>query len=218
MDNNRNSTRRDVSEKKDDRLSDEALVGLAAEGNANALDEIIGRYKNLVRARARTYFLVGADSEDIVQEGMIGLFKAIRDYDASKQAMFSSFAELCITRQIMTAIKTATRNKHIPLNTYISLNKPLYDDDSERALIDVMAEESACDPEELLLLKEQITTMERVVKSELSPFETDVLTLYLDGCSYQDIAVALKAHIKSVDNALQRIKRKLGRVRKIKMN
>jgi len=192
-------------------ITDEQLVSLAVSGDTDALDELIGRYKNLVRARSRTYFLVGADSEDIVQEGMIGLFKAIRGYNSSKQTVFSAFAELCITRQIMTAIKTATRNKHLPLNTYISLNRPMYDDDSERELIDILSEESVCDPEELVLIKEQMATIDKQIKSELSQFEQDVLVLYLDGRSYQDISIRLKTHAKSVDNALQRIKRKLSK-------
>lgn len=192
-------------------LTDEKLVALASTGNTDALDELISRYKNLVRARSRSYFLVGADSDDIIQEGMIGLFKAIRDFNSAKQTVFSAFAELCITRQIMTAIKTATRNKHLPLNTYISLNRPLYEEDPERSLIDIVSEESSFDPEELVLLKERMATIEELIKTELSPFEQNVLSFYLDGCSYQEISVKLETHVKSVDNALQRIKRKLAK-------
>jgi len=195
-----------------DFIADEQLVKIAASGDANALDEIIDRYKNLVRARARSYFLAGADNDDIVQEGMIGLFKAIRDFDPSKQSTFSSFAELCVTRQIMTAVKTATRNKHAPLNTYISLNRPIYEDDSERALIETISKELASDPEELVLLKEKMNGIEKLVNKELSSFELDVLRLYLDGGSYNEIAASLKTYVKSIDNALQRIKRKLSKI------
>lgn len=192
-------------------VPDEELVAIAASGDASALEELIGRYKNLVRARARSYFLAGADSDDIIQEGMIGLFKAIRDFDPSKLASFSAFAELCVTRQIMTAVKTATRNKHTPLNTYISLNRPLYEDESERVLIETVAEEFSTDPEELVLMRERMKSIEATIKKELSPLEFDVLSLYLEGRSYSEIASALNTHTKSVDNALQRIKRKLSK-------
>jgi RNA polymerase sporulation-specific sigma factor len=192
-------------------LSDEKLVSLAAAHDTKALDEVISRYKNLVRARARGFFLAGADNDDIIQEGMIGLFKAIRDFKQSKQSSFSSFAQLCITRQIMSAIKCAARNKHLPLNTYISLNRPINDDDSERSLIEIVSEESASDPEALLLLKEQMETLNKRIRNELSPFEQSVFLLYLDGHSYNEISLELKTHSKSVDNALQRIKRKLSK-------
>lgn len=190
-------------------LSDEKLVTLAMSGSNEAQEMILNKYKNFVRAKARTYFLVGADSDDIVQEGMIGLYKAVRDFKADKLSSFRAFADLCITRQIITAIKTATRNKHLPLNSYISLNKPIYDDDSERTLMDVITEETVCDPEELMLHKEAVASIEVKIGKELSSFEKRVLELYLDGCSYQEIAENLGKHIKSVDNALQRIKKKL---------
>jgi len=190
-------------------LSDEKLVTLAMNGSKEAQELILNRYKNFVRAKARTYFLVGADSDDIVQEGMIGLYKAVRDFKADKLSSFRAFADLCITRQIITAIKTATRNKHLPLNSYISLNKPIYDDDSERTLMDVITEETVSDPEELMLHKEAVASIEVKIGKELSFFEKSVLELYLDGRSYQEIAEILGKHVKSVDNALQRIKKKL---------
>lgn len=190
-------------------LSDEKLVTLAVNGSNEAQEMILNKYKNFVRAKARTYFLVGADSDDIVQEGMIGLYKAVRDFKADKLSSFRAFADLCITRQIITAIKTATRNKHLPLNSYISLNKPIYDDDSERTLMDIITEETVCDPEELMLHKEAVASIEVKIGKELSSFEKSVLELYLDGRSYQEIAENLGKHVKSVDNALQRIKKKL---------
>ena len=190
-------------------LSDEKLVTLAMSGSNEAQEMILNKYKNFVRAKARTYFLVGADSDDIVQEGMIGLYKAVRDFKADKLSSFKAFADLCITRQIITAIKTATRNKHLPLNSYVSLNKPIYDDDSERTLMDVITEETVSDPEELMLHKEAVASIEVKIGKELSSFEKSVLELYLDGRSYQEIAENLGKHVKSVDNALQRIKKKL---------
>ena len=190
-------------------LSDEKLVTLAVNGSNEAQEMILNKYKNFVRAKARTYFLVGADSDDIVQEGMIGLYKAVRDFKADKLSSFRAFADLCITRQIITAIKTATRNKHLPLNSYISLNKPIYDDDAEKTLMDIITEETVCDPEELMLHKEAVASIEVKISKELSSFEKNVLELYLDGRSYQEIAEHLGKHVKSVDNALQRIKKKL---------
>ncbi len=192
-------------------IADERLAHLAAAGNSDALEEIIRRYKNLVRARARSYFLAGADTDDIIQEGMIGLFKAVRDFNPEMQTVFSAFAELCITRQIMTAVKTATRNKHMPLNTYVSLNRPLYDDEAERFLSDFIAEDSSLDPEAIMLAKEKNAALQNLIKTTLSPFEQNILALYFEGRPYQEIASALSTHTKAVDNALQRIKRKLAK-------
>jgi len=194
------------------KFSDEKLVLLAAEGNSEAQDIIFRKYKNFVRAKSRTYFLIGADNDDIVQEGMIGLYKAVRDFKEDKQVSFKVFAELCITRQIITAIKSATRNKHFPLNSYISLNKPVYEEEAERTLMDILAEEKVCDPEELILIKESMAILEQKIKVELSDFERTVLMLYFDGCSYQQISDKVGKHIKSIDNALQRIKRKLSKI------
>ncbi len=194
-------------------LTDEELCRLAQgpEGGA-ALEFLLNRYKNFVRSRARSYFLIGADHEDIVQEGMIGLYKAVRDFRPEKLASFRAFAELCVTRQIITAIKTATRQKHIPLNSYISLNKPIFDEESDRTLLDVISEGRITNPEELLIGQEDLSTIESRIGKMLSPLEWEVLLAYLDGRSYQEIAEDLGRHVKSIDNALQRVKRKMEKL------
>lgn len=192
-------------------LTDEEVVNLVRENEPEALEYLINKYKNFVRAKARSYFLIGADREDIVQEGMIGLYKSIRDFRGDKLTSFKAFAELCITRQIITAIKTATRQKHIPLNSYVSLDKPIYDEDSDRTLLDVICGTKVTDPEELFINREEFDDIEGKMSEILSDLERQVLMLYLDGRSYQQIAVELKRHVKSIDNALQRVKRKLER-------
>jgi len=189
--------------------TDEQVVAQAQQGDAVAVEYLLGKYKNFVRSKARSYFLIGADHEDIVQEGMIGLFKAVRDYQPERLSSFRAFAELCITRQIITAIKTATRQKHVPLNSYVSLNKPIYDEESDRTLMDVIVECHAQNPEELIIGREEILTLRDKVEQVLSGLEQDVLNAYLDGKSYQEIADMLGRHVKSIDNALQRVKRKL---------
>lgn len=191
-------------------LSDEEIVQLARDTN-EALEHLINKYKNFVRAKARSYFLIGADREDIIQEGMIGLYKAIRDFRPDKLASFRAFAELCITRQIITAIKTATRQKHIPLNSYVSLNKPIYDEESDRTLLDVISGSKVTDPEELVISREEFSDIETKMVEFLSELEWQVLMFYLEGKSYQEIADELGRHVKSIDNALQRVKRKLER-------
>lgn len=193
-------------------LADEKLVTVAQGGDDTANEILIGRYKNLVKSKARTYFLIGADKEDIVQEGMIGLFKAIRDFKEDKLCSFKAFAEICITRQIITAIKTATRQKHIPLNSYISLNKPMYDDENEQTLLDTIVESKIFDPEEIMITKENFSDIEEKMEANLSKLEWNVLSLYLEGKSYNEIAVMLKKPGKSIDNALQRIKKKLSKI------
>jgi len=192
-------------------MVDEDIVEKAKDGSNIALEFLIAKYKNFVRAKARSYFLIGADREDIVQEGMIGLYKAIRDFRSDKLSSFRAFAELCITRQIITAIKTATRQKHIPLNSYVSLNKPIYDEDSDRTLLDVLSGTKISDPEELIISREEFGDIELKMGEILSDLEWRVLMAYLDGKSYQEIADELDRHVKSVDNALQRVKRKLER-------
>ena len=194
-----------------DNLTDEEIVAYARTGDDQAQDYLIYKYRNFVRVKARSYFLIGADREDIIQEGMIGLYKAIRDFRADKLSSFRAFAELCITRQIITAIKTATRQKHIPLNSYISLNKPIYDEDSDRTLMDVLSGTKLSDPEELVISQEDFNHIEGKIGELLSELEWEVLTSYLQGKSYQEIAVDLDRHVKSIDNALQRVKRKLER-------
>ncbi|NLN26855.1 MAG: RNA polymerase sporulation sigma factor SigH [Firmicutes bacterium] len=192
-------------------LDDEEVVAHAKGGDEVALEYLIYKYKNFVRAKARSYFLIGADREDIIQEGMIGLYKAIRDFRADKLASFRAFAELCITRQIITAIKTATRQKHIPLNSYVSLNRPIYDEESDRTLMDVLPGSKVTDPEELVISREEFADIESKMAEFLSELEWNVLMYYLEGKSYQEIADALSRHVKSIDNALQRVKRKLER-------
>jgi RNA polymerase sporulation-specific sigma factor len=192
-------------------LQDEEVVEIARAGSVVAQEYLINKYKSFVRAKARSYFLIGADREDIIQEGMIGLYKAIRDFRSDKLASFKAFAELCITRQIITAIKTATRQKHIPLNSYVSLNRPIYDEDSDRTLLDIMPGTQVLDPEELVINTEEIGSMETKITEILSDLEWQVLNSYLDGKSYLEIADDLQRHVKSIDNALQRVKRKLER-------
>ena len=189
--------------------TDEELALLAQQGDDAALEYLLNKYKNFVRSKARSYFLIGADHEDIVQEGMIGLYKAIRDFKPEKLSSFRAFAELCITRQIITAINTATRQKHIPLNSYVSLNKPIYDDESDRTLLDVITEGRVANPEDMLISQEDVGLIEDKIGQMLSSLEREVLSAYLDGKSYQEIAQELDRHVKSIDNALQRVKRKL---------
>lgn len=192
-------------------MSDEEVVDIARAGSVLAQEYLINKYKSFVKSKARSYFLVGADREDIIQEGMIGLYKAIRDFRSDKLASFKAFAELCITRQIITAIKTATRQKHIPLNSYVSLNRPIYDDDSDRTLMDVVPGSQVLDPEQVVINSEELGSMEKKITELLSDLEWKVLNSYLDGKSYYEIADDLQRHVKSVDNALQRVKRKLER-------
>ena len=194
-----------------DELSDEELVEQVHLGNTNALDYLITKYRLFVKVKARSYFLIGADKEDIIQEGMIGLYKAIRDFKGDKLASFRAFAELCITRQIITAIKTATRQKHIPLNSYVSLDKPMYDEDSERTLMDVITSPLTDNPEHLMINREEYSRLEGQMSEVLSELEQQVLVLYLEGRSYNEISSLLNRSTKSIDNALQRIKRKLER-------
>ena len=192
--------------------SDEGLVEFARAGSDTAIVVLLTRYRHYARAKARAYFLAGADKEDIVQEGMIGLYKAIRDFDPEQNTAFRAFAELCITRQIITAIKTATRQKHQPLNSYVSLNRPLgNNEDEDRSLADSIETQEVADPAELLISAEEVQAIKAQMDAVLSPFEVEVLEHYIDGRSYQQIADMLGRHVKSIDNALQRIKRKLER-------
>ncbi|WP_211749508.1 RNA polymerase sporulation sigma factor SigH [Paenibacillus sp. Marseille-Q4541] len=209
---------KDIMLSKFDYLSDEDIVQAVHDNDSEALEYLINKYRNFVRAKARSYFLIGADREDIIQEGMIGLYKAIRDFRGDKLASFKAFAELCITRQIITAIKTATRQKHIPLNSYVSLDKPIYDEESDRTLMDVICGSQVSDPEELIINQEEFVGLEDKMSEILSDLERKVLMLYLDGRSYQEIAVDLNRHVKSIDNALQRVKRKLEKYLEVRDN
>ena len=191
-------------------MADEDVVLKAKQEDiALAQEYLLHKYRNFVRAKARSYFLIGAEREDIIQEGMIGLYKAIRDFRGDKLSSFRAFAELCVTRQIITAIKTATRQKHIPLNSYVSLNKPIYEEDSDRTLLDIISGVKVANPEDMIISREEFADIENKMNNILSDLEWKVLMSYLDGKSYQEIAVELDRHIKSIDNALQRVKRKL---------
>jgi RNA polymerase sporulation-specific sigma factor len=185
-------------------------VQLAQAGDAGALLTLIDRYCEFVRLKARSYFLIGADREDIVQEGMIGLFKAVRDYREDRDTSFRAFAEICVTRQIITAVKTATRQKHAPLNSYVSLNNPAVEvEEPDRAAVDFLAGRETPDPAELVISTEEALSIKDSFAKTLSRLEAEVLKLYVEGRSYQEIAVDLDRHVKSIDNALQRIKRKV---------
>lgn len=175
-------------------MTDEEVVFEAVNEDFEALEYLMNKYKNFVKAKARSYFLIGADREDIIQEGMIGLYKAIRDFNPDRLSSFRAFAELCITRQIITAIKTATRQKHIPLNSYVSLNKPLYDEDSDRTLLDIISGVKISDPEALVISREEFEDIEGKMGEILSKLEWQVLMSYLGGKSYQEIAKELESH------------------------
>lgn len=181
----------------------------ARAGDEAALGELLERYKPLVRARCRPYFLIGGDHEDVVQEGMIGLYKAIRDFQVQLGAPFRAFADLCVTRQIVTAIKATNRHKHGPLNSYVSLHRPVWPDGGDdRSLADILPA-SDIDPAELLVPAERLHALRAHLDTSLSEMEVAVLELFIEGKSYREIAVELRRHVKSIDNALQRIKRKL---------
>jgi len=192
-------------------MLDEEVVRYAKGGSRRATEHLLMKYRGIVEGKARSYFLIGADHEDIVQEGMIGLFKAIRDFRTDKLLPFRAFAELCISRQIFTAIKAATRQKHIPLNSYVSLHASLYDADSDRTLLDTLAESDNADPEQLVITRQFSDDLRFRIRRELSELESAVLRGHLEGKSYQEIAHGLRRRVKSVDNALQRAKRKIGK-------
>jgi RNA polymerase sporulation-specific sigma factor len=190
--------------------TDEELVDLYREGNPAAMEGLLARYRNFARLKARSYFLAGADKDDIVQEAMIGLYKAIKDFDGRRQTSFRTFADVCITRQIITAVKTATRQKHLPLNQYVSLNKPLAgNDDPDWSLQDVIQTEQVSDPAELVISHDELRSIKIAFAEILSDFEAEVLHMYVEGKTYHEIAGTLSRHVKSIDNALQRIKRKV---------
>lgn len=191
-------------------LQDEMLVEFVHNGDRDALDFLIQKYEKLVRAKARKYFLIGGDKEDIIQEGMIGLYKAIRDFRREKMISFKFFAEQCIYRQIVTAIKTATRQKHSPLNSSISLDKPVFHEETTVTLLDLMPGEKISNPEHIIVNQESVNDLELKITKLLSKFEQRVFALYLDGQSYQEISEELNTPTKSIDNALQRAKRKLA--------
>ena len=192
--------------------TDEALIARIRQGDDEAERLLYERYKQLVRSRAHSYFLIGADHEDLVQEGMLGLYKAVCEYDSGKAASFKSFAELCVTRQILSAIKHATRKKHSPLNNYVSLNRS-DTPDGDLTLLDTVRSLSVADPEDVIIGRENFEQLVRYLTSVLSSMEQRVLNLYLCGYSYPQIAAQLGKPLKSVDNAMQRVKRKLEKFR-----
>lgn len=191
-------------------LSDEQLVKIAQGGNEEALETILSRYKNLVYSKSKPYFLAGADDEDVIQEGFIGLYKAVKDFDGERFPFFKVFAGVCVTRHIITAVKAASRKKHAPLNSYVSLDKNTYDDNSDITLLDVVASDGHRNPETIFIDRENADGMEYKINKALSKLETEVLMLYLEGMSYGEIAKKLGKDTKAVDNAVQRIKKKLG--------
>ena len=204
-----------VATKTDDQLElehleDVDLVALVRAGDERCVTVLLDRYRNFARSKARSYFLAGSEKEDVVQEGMIGLFKAVRDFDLEQETPFRAFAELCISRQILTAIKTANRHKHQPLNSSVSLDAPAYGDESGlRSLADNLVAPMTSDPVELVISAQEIEAIRDSMRESLTQLEGDVLRLYMEGKSYEEIAGALGNHVKSIDNALQRIKRKL---------
>lgn len=202
-----------VSRNSYETLADDILAKLAQNSDEQALNCLINKYEYLVHFKARSYFLHGADHDDTLQEGMIGLYKAARDYRPSKLCSFRSFALLCITRQIITAVKTATRKKHLPLNSYASLNASVFEEDTNSTLLDVMTSRRAEDPLDLFIVKEEVDYVKRATKDLLSDLEWNVLIAYVDGKSYQEIADQLKKHTKVIDNALYRVKLKLKELR-----
>lgn len=191
------------------RQTDEELVYAAQAGDSEAGDYLLHKYRPLIMSKAKSYFIAGADRDDILQEGLIGLHKAVRDFCPLRGSSFRPFAEMCITRQVITAVKAASRQKHAPLNYYLSLDKPIYSDGSDRHLLEVLPDERTTDPAEMFLLREQLYTVWDSLRYLLSKFEHDVFILYLNDRSYREIAIELATTAKAVDNALCRVKRKI---------
>jgi RNA polymerase sporulation-specific sigma factor len=192
-------------------LDDHYLIALAKQGKRDAYDMIVKRYHGFVRLKASSYFLIGGDSDDLIQEGLVGLYKAVRDYRSDRESSFRNFAELCITRQIITAVKTSTRNKHTPLNEYVSFSQtPASGGDGDPTLDELLPGPTAHDPVNQVISTEELQSLVACLSSVLSELESAVLSLYLDGHSYEAIGETLECDTKTVDNALQRVKRKVG--------
>ena len=194
--------------------SDESLIERLRDGESTIVDYIMNKYKYLVRSKAKAMYILGADTEDLIQEGMIGLFKAVRDYDCGRDASFFTFAELCISRQMYTAVQASQRKKHAPLNTYISLYGEQKEREEGTPLEEILSSGAGSNPETLFLDKERMEYLEGEIDKELSPFEKQVLDLYLTGMSYSQIAKVLGKEEKSTDNALQRVKTKIRKILK----
>lgn len=197
-------------------ITDDEVIELIRDGDELALEYIINKYKNLVKVKSRSYFIMGADRDDIVQEGMIGLYKAMRDYNSQKNTNFYCFAELCINRQILTAIKAANRQKHIPLNSYLSLNRNIGDVNDNETYMELLISDEHTNPEHIIIVKEDMNYIENNIEAVLSELECKVLALYLQGKSYFQIAKALNKDEKSIDNALQRVRKKIEKILKNK--
>ena len=199
-----------------ERMTDEELIALFREGDQDAMEELLIKYKAMVLRKPRSMYILGGDSDDLIQEGMLGLFKAVRDYDCGRDASFSTFAQLCVTRQLYTAVTASSRKKHLPLNTAISLSRPLREDGSEEEeeFMDCLEADASSNPEEYLIGQEELGRLEEKIEKELSSFEKQVLELYLTGMGYVEIAHVLNRDEKSTDNALQRIRTKLKKWRK----
>lgn len=200
-----NSSRKDY-----DNMKDEDLIEIIKSGDTCALDYLIHKYKELVNIKVSKYYIVGAEHEDIVQEGLIGLFKAIKSYKPDKYNSFKSFANLCVERQLITAIKTSNRQKHMPLNSYLSLNMSAYDEkeDDDTQVMEIFNASLIEDPLDTITKKEYYTNVENTIEKSLSDFEKNVLNCYINGKSYGEIAKELGAPVKSIDNAIQRIRKK----------
>jgi RNA polymerase sporulation-specific sigma factor len=193
------------------KVDDGFLIALAKQGDRTAYDRLVRRYHGFVRLKASSYFLAGGDSDDLIQEGLVGLYKAIRDYRTDRESSFRNFAELCITRQIITAVKTATRNKHTPLNQYVSFSStPAASGEDVPTLDQTIAGPSVNDPVNRVISSEELRSLVGCLSTALSELESRVLSLYLDGCSYEQVGERLGCDTKTVDNALQRVKRKVG--------
>lgn len=196
-------------------LPEKVLIQRAQAQDYDAMDALMQRYKGIVRKRARSLFIIGGDQDDLMQEGMIGLFKAIQDYDKSKEAVFSTFAELCISRQLYSAVKSSNRKKNIPLNTYVSIYSPAYSEQGEETegsfMVDHSLEAAELSPEEILIDRENVRSLRRKIEECLSAMEKQVFDLYMEGMTYQEIARHLDKEPKSIDNALQRIKSKVNK-------
>ena len=194
-------------------LTDEELIALFRDGDQDAMEKLLNKYKEMVLRKAKSMYILGGDSDDLIQEGMLGLFKAVRDYDCGRDASFRTFAQLCVTRQLYTAVKASSRKKHLPLNTAISLSRPVREDGEEdEEFLDCLEADASSNPEVYLIGQEEIERLEEKIEKELSPLEKQVLELHLTGMGYVEIAHVLNRPEKSIDNALQRLR---GKVRKL---
>jgi len=203
-----------MNKEKYDGLTDEELIALFRDGDQDAMEKLLNKYKEMVLGKARSMYILGGDSDDLIQEGMLGLFKAVRDYDSGRDASFRTFAQLCVTRQLYTAVKASSRKKHLPLNTAISLSRPVREDgEEEEEFLDCLEADASSNPEVYLIGQEELERLEEKIERELSPFERQVLELHLTGMGYVEIAHVLNRDEKSTDNALQRIRTKLKKWR-----